>query len=155
MAEAAVDWVARGIALASAGVATLNMLISYRTFRRVRPKVKVSVQGSDVRGGEKGYNRLYTLRLTNDGGTPVTVESVDLLTHSQSFTDVDSRKTDGAKVRTIVVPAHDGVTHRVRFDLPTSLAFNRDVPVRFRVLLSNGRAVVSPKYKEKGELLEW
>lgn len=65
MAAAAVDWVARITAFASAGVATLNMLISYGTYRRVRPKVKVSVRGSDTSGAGQGYSRLYTLRLTN------------------------------------------------------------------------------------------
>jgi hypothetical protein len=66
------DWWARGIAIGGAAAASFSMITSYRTYRRVTPKVSLAVD-------DKGSDRhALALRIANKSSTPVLLERVEL-----------------------------------------------------------------------------
>ncbi|MEV4789289.1 hypothetical protein AB0K53_28255 [Streptomyces tuirus] len=143
------------IAIVVASVSALftgaNMLVSYRTFKRVRPNVKVRLwrtgaQVSEHEPDSAGY--LFILRLLNNGATPVTVERIELCRYEASWsrrrfhlvkgTRFDANGKSGKEPP--VVPALDGTTYR--FSVRQRSLDPKD-HLRFRVLLSNGRTATS------------
>lgn len=146
----AADWWARGIAIGSAAAATVNMTVAYRTFRRVRPKIKVRLWRTGLAAYEAGDNpaqHQFILRFLNNGTTPVSVERIELWTYLKRYRRgyiVHGKRFERGfpNYEPPVVPALDGTTYR--YNVPRSAKPDDDMRMRFRVLLSNGRVAVSP-----------
>jgi hypothetical protein len=156
------DWWARGISIAAASAAATNVIFTALTYRRVRPKVKVELFRAGVRTGteknpqESEYK--FILRFCNSGTTPVRVERITLVTYPRWYKTkhpvlVKGKRFQAGYDEPPVVPALDGVTHS--FCLPTGrLADSEERKhLRFRVLLSNGECIASPKLKDDEWLL--
>ncbi|MFF7307604.1 hypothetical protein [Streptomyces sp. NPDC008137] len=127
----------------------INVVVGYRTYRRVHPKVKVRIFRRSVvtnRDGVKEYQ--YVLRFRNMGANPVSIERIELVKHVRWHRKdtlpllKGERFLPGEGER---VPPFDGITHG--FSAPV-----RTVPMsgrcRFRVLLSNGRTAMSRKFHQ-------
>ncbi|MGW6738650.1 hypothetical protein [Streptomyces sp. NPDC055013] len=163
MAEAAVDWVARSIALGSAGVATLNMFISYRTFRRARPKVKVALLRHIGKAGIEMYPEAseyqFILRFRNKGTTAVSVERIQLVHYptkwfrSKVFWPLMAMRFEPPISSRPLIPALDGMTFRFNVAKEALSGISVRKHLRFRVLLSNGETVISRKIKPSEWLL--
>jgi hypothetical protein len=156
----ATDWWARAVAIGGAAVASLNMVVSYRTYRWVRPKVKIGLWRTGVSVPEqedKDASHLFVLRLINNGTTPVTVERIELCRYESAC---GRRRFNMVKVTRFdpknrwgtvppVLPALDGTIYR--FTVPQS-SVTRGDHLRFRVLLSNDRTATSRLVPNKGWL---
>lgn len=144
------DWWARGIAIGGSAVASLNMIVSYRTFRRVRPKVKVRLWRTGLSVSESGIDggrHVFILRFLNNGTTPVSVERIELWTSPKYHKRADlvhgKRFERGVTAHEPpVVPALDGTVYR--YSVPRSAMPVDGMRTRFRVLLTNGRVAYSP-----------
>ncbi|KUM79743.1 hypothetical protein [Streptomyces curacoi] len=156
------DWVARGIAIAAAGAAATNVIFTALTYRRVRPKVKVSLFRAGVRTGTErnpeASDYMFILRFRNAGTTPVKVERIELVAYPRWYKSKNPELVKGKRFHAghdepPVVPALDGVTHP--FYLPTGRLTDPEERkhLRFRVLLSNGESIVSPKLEDDEWLL--
>ena len=140
------DWWARSIALGSAGVTAFNVAISYRAFKRVRPKVRIFAHAEGVVGptgrNVKGPAR-FSVRLLNDGTTTVSVERIELLvpldaTDGGGWQAVELREFERGKpgAELLDIPALGGTAYN--FTVERSVI--RGVySTRIRVLLSNGQ----------------
>ncbi|MFF4888136.1 hypothetical protein ACWD6Q_36030 [Streptomyces nigra] len=80
------DWWARGIAIAAALAASLNMFIAFRTYRRAKPKLDIVVQLAKAEPNLilnakvvsfRGHY-VFLLRLANSGATALSVEHISL-----------------------------------------------------------------------------
>ncbi|MFE3248455.1 hypothetical protein [Streptomyces sp. NPDC059209] len=156
------DWVARGIALAAAGAAACNVLFTALTYRRVRPKVKVSLFRAGVRTGTElkpeASDYQFVLRFTNCGTTPVKVERIALVTYPRWYKSKSPELVKGKRFQAgydepPVVPALDGVTRPFFLSTGRLTDAKERKHLRFRVLLSNGESIVSPKLKDDEWLL--
>lgn len=157
-----VDWWARGIAIGAGSAALGNVIFTGLTYRRVHPKVKVSLFRTGTRTGTErnpeASDYQFILRFRNFGTTPVKVERIELVTHPRWYRTKNPELVKGQRFHAghdepPVVPALDGVTHP--FFLPMGRLSDPEEckHLRFRVLLSNGETVISPKLKEDEWLL--
>ncbi|MEU3137542.1 hypothetical protein ABZ691_32850 [Streptomyces sp. NPDC006854] len=157
-----VDWWARGIAIGAGTAALCNVIFTGLTYRRVHPKVKVSLFRAGTRTGTEGNpeasDYMFILRFRNFGTTPVKVERIELVTYPKWYRTKHPELVKGKRFHAKheeppVVPALDGLTHP--FYLPTRRLTDKKqrTHLRFRVLLSNGESVVSPKLKDDEWLL--
>jgi len=81
----AADWWARGIALGGACVTAINVFLSFRTYRRMKPNLRVLVRNmvisyptGDPGSGIKDIRHHFNLRLVNQSPTAVQIEQVSL-----------------------------------------------------------------------------
>lgn len=150
------------VSSASALFTASNMVVSYRTFRRVRPSVKVRLWRSGVQVHEHGSHPasyLFVLRLLNNGTTPVTVERIELCRYESRYGRRRFEMVKGSRfdpkgrwgVTPPVLPALDGTIYR--FAVSQEAVSSRD-HLRFRVLLSNGRTAASRLLPPKEWALE-
>ncbi|MFG2349663.1 hypothetical protein [Streptomyces phaeochromogenes] len=150
----AADWWARGIAIGAAGSAALNMLISYRTYRRVRPRVDVAIEGMGmdpaVPEDAKRQSYLFRLRLVNRSTTAITVERVAVVgVHSPFW----NRTENWGKVRRFEEPLKieplSGLKHQENV-MARGMTRLGHPPryVRITFLLSDGSKAKSKKIKD-------
>jgi len=132
----------------SAAITGGNVILTYRTFRRVRPKVKVRVwrTAPPSCGAEPHWQ--YILRFLNKGLSPVHVERIELYAYKSSNRFSESEFLSGNRFERdtvrepLMVPALDGTTYRFTYDSLTQPGGGRYL--RFRVLLTNGRTAITP-----------
>lgn len=138
------------VSSASALFTAVNVVVSYRTFKRVRPNVKVWLSRTGLSVTESGIDGgayVFILRFLNNGTTPVSVERVELWTSRKRIRRehlVHGKRFERGVTNhePPVVPALDGTVYR--YHVPRSALPEENVPTRFRVLLSNGRVAYSP-----------
>ncbi|MCX4813681.1 hypothetical protein OG601_24080 [Streptomyces sp. NBC_01239] len=138
------------VSSASAAITGGNVILTYRTFRRVRPKVKVKIHRSifDLRNDHEDYGAFqHILRFRNEGQSPVSVERIELLAYRSKSRFGEYRVVRyasferGATQEPLVVPALDGTTYKFAVDvLKREGVFKHQ---RFRVVLTNGQTVLS------------
>ncbi|MDF3145547.1 MULTISPECIES: hypothetical protein [unclassified Streptomyces] len=144
--------VAMVVSSASALFTAANMVVSYRTFRRVRPSVKVRLWRTGVGLRERETKRRsyqFAVRLLNNGTTPVTVERIELCRYKSRYGRRRFELVKGSRFDTKgrwgdpppVIPALDGTVQHFMVD--QGVLSNGD-HLRFRILLSNGRTAASP-----------
>ncbi|MCX4834358.1 hypothetical protein OG746_37160 [Streptomyces sp. NBC_01016] len=152
-----VDWWARGIAIGAASAAASNVIFTALTYRRVRPKVGVSLFRAGVRTGTErnpeASDYLFILRFRNLGTTSVKVERIELVSYPRWHKSKKPKLIKGKRFyadhdEPPVVPALDGITHP--FYLPTGRLTDREERkhLRFHVLLSNGESIISRKLED-------
>jgi hypothetical protein len=136
------------ISTASALFTGINVVVSVKTYRRVRPKVRVHLFRSSVVRVNKSYH--LKLRFVNGGSNPVSVERIELVSYDSRRRKGEPKLITGERFDKDlkpgpVVPGLDGVTYS--FYVPVSaMSRSRDRHhLRLRVLLSNGRTVRSSK----------
>lgn len=146
-------WVSSGSAVFTA----TNAIVSYRTFKRVRPKVKVALWRTGVVTYEDESRRAqyqFILRFLNNGATPVSVERIELHRFESWHPWAGSRILKGQlfqKDERPTIPALDGTT--CPFYMPVGSKPEAKY-VRFRVLLSNGRTAIGPLLGDKPWILD-
>lgn len=142
------------VSSASAAITGVNALVSYRTFRRVRPKIQVRLWRTNTnalvsQSEKKEVNHTFVLRLINNGMTPVTLERVELCRYESRYSKRKFQLVKGSRgfdpqnrwgTVAPVIPALDGTIYR--FTVSRRSATRGD-HLRFRVLLSNGRTSTS------------
>jgi hypothetical protein len=138
----------------SAAVTGGNVFLTYRTFRRVRPKIKAKIwREAAPPDGDDGWQ--YILRFINKGLSPVAIERIDLVAHRTRFRWSDFglikgvRFERGTSQEPIVISALDGTTYRFTFDMDRHPGRYRSL--RFRVLLTNGRTTSTRSVRYKRE----
>ncbi|MFD7314932.1 hypothetical protein ACFV9Z_13410 [Streptomyces sp. NPDC059883] len=140
------------VSSASAAITGVNAFVSYRTFRRVRPKIQVRLWRTNVSVPEqekKDATHVFVLRLINNGTTPVTLERVELCRYESGYNKRRFQMVKGSRgfdpnnrwgTVAPVIPALDGTIYR--FSVARN-SITRGDHLRFRVLLSNGRTSTS------------
>ncbi|MFF9142704.1 hypothetical protein ACF09G_34685 [Streptomyces albogriseolus] len=146
-------WVSSGSAVFTA----TNAIVSYRTFKRVRPKVKVRLWRTGIATYEDESRRAqyqFILRFLNHGTTPVSVERIELHRFESWHPWARSRILKGKRFREderLTIPALDGTTYS--FYMPVGSKPEAKY-VRFRVLLSNGRTAIGPVLGDEPWILD-
>ena len=134
----------------SAAITGGNVILTYRTFRRVRPKIKVRLWRVGLwtyEAEDQKAELMFILRLLNSGTTPVSVERIELVSHESRLRYSDYRLIKGVRFapgtpdEPPVIPALDGTTYRLHLSIDERHVLTEHL--RFRVLLSNGRTATS------------
>ncbi|WP_141753574.1 hypothetical protein [Streptomyces agglomeratus] len=150
--------IAIAVAIGSSLFTLGNMLVSVMTYRRVRPNVKVRLWRTGVAtttaGDTDGSEYQFILRFLNNGGTPVSVERIELMAYCRRFHPCEwellkAKRFLASTPDRPLVPAHNGTTHR--FHLAHSSAVGTRHYLRFRV--TSGDAIRSRKVKQSVWLL--
>lgn len=127
-----------------------NAILTYRTFRRVRPKIKVRLWRVGLwtyEAEDQASEFMFILRLLNSGTTPVSVERIELVSYASRLRCGDYRFIKGVRFiagasdEPPVVPALDGTTYRFHLSVDERNLLAEHL--RFQVLLSNGCTVTS------------
>ncbi|MCX4557460.1 hypothetical protein OHA02_14745 [Streptomyces phaeochromogenes] len=147
----AADWVARGIAL-GAGIATaLNMVISFATYRRGRPRVGVEITGVDAVRARDGISRvsvMCSVRLVNRGNTSVDLEDLRFIVKFRGRRVQYATEKTGFSRRTLEPFAGKVVTRSLQL---AELRVNGATVAYVRLVarLSNGKHAWSKKIRPK------
>ncbi|MFE0131216.1 hypothetical protein ACFWY6_06495 [Streptomyces sp. NPDC059037] len=146
----AADWWARGIAMGAAGFAGLNMIVSAKTYLRVRPKLKVKTERRskhpvpqiNIEGNPRSAY-WFRLRLINDGTTPLGVERVELYTRDSRWPFKRLRLVKGTRtLKPVTVDGLSGVIYPVVLTSKSLLCMGRGpLYARFYATLTNGQTV--------------
>ncbi|MEV5976241.1 hypothetical protein [Streptomyces sp. NPDC052114] len=144
----AADWWARGIAMGAAGFAGINMIVSAKTYRRVRPKLKMKaerrskhpVPQNDIEGSPRSAY-MFRLRLINEGTTPLGVERVELYTRDSRWPFKRLRLVKGTRrLKPVTVDGLSGVIYPLVLSSESLLHKGRGpLYARTQATLTNGQ----------------
>ncbi|GGT88828.1 hypothetical protein [Streptomyces coeruleorubidus] len=160
----AVDWWARGIAIAAALATALNMLIAFKTYRRVRPRLDVVVQLAkaepqiimNAKAVSFRGHYVFLLRLANRGTTPVSIEHVFLVaSYSKWHRRSEPMLSAGAFLeQPLKIEPFDGEQYPFKMPSPDWTQGGK-VPryVQVRVGLRDGREAHSAKMRVTAEMM--
>ncbi|WP_329348406.1 hypothetical protein OG226_07930 [Streptomyces sp. NBC_01261] len=146
----AADWWARGIALGSTAAASLNMITSYRTYRRTRPDVVVKFESQYLFPEVNKFG--FRMRIVNQGATALGIESVTVevkhVSDGQRFFKVEYSKLPIVEHfdEPLIVAAFSGQQYVKEFEIERGVFPSRYV--RFVLQLTDGSKRRSRKYRD-------